>query len=400
MKWIAKPGLIIGLLLIGIIAFVVNKYGYLGQSWQNAPKSEKLVSIEPLALTTTDTNLDFLKLPPKFAINYYAENVPGARSIAVGGNNLVFIGSRPEGTVYALRDNDQDGRADIRYIVASGLNNPNGVAYRDGTLYVAEIGRLIKFTDIDSRYDDSPKYEIVSDALPDKTHHGWRYIKFGPDGRLYIGIGFPCNVCEDENTYGRISSIDITNPSASFETYATGIRNTVGFDWNPVDKTMWFTDNGRDNMGDDAPPDELNRAPVKGLHFGFPYCHGESIRDPEFGRSKDCTSYTRPAVELDPHVAALGILFYQGDMLPAEYKNQPLIAEHGSWNRTVPIGYRLMKVTVNGDDASEYQEFISGWLGGSGDASGRPVDIAELSDGSLLVTDDLQDAVYRITYNQ
>lgn len=369
-----------------ILAFIFNRYSYLVTSYRNWPNpstpASTSVSYPSSSSATSDPSLSFLNLPPGFAINYFAKDVPGARSLTSNTDgSVLYVGTRNPGVVYALEGN-------TRYTVASVLNSPNGVAYLDGDLYVAEINRIIKFPNIDQNYQNSPSYELVYAQLPTDTHHGWRYLAVGPDNRLYLGIGAPCNVCEVQDPYASIVSF---NPDGSdFRVEARGIRNTIGITWAP-DGQLWFTDNGRDGMGDDIPPDELNRLDNRGQDFGFPSCHG---------RVGDCTNTTPPVAELGPHVAALGLLFYQGEMFPAEYKNKIIIAEHGSWNRTDPIGYRLTTVDVSGSSASNYQPFVDGWLGQDGKALGRPVDLLELPDGSLLISDDLGGSIYRLTYTQ
>lgn len=304
---------------------------------------------------------------------------------------IIYVGTR-HNSLYALVDQNKDGISEKIVTISSSLDTPNGVAYKDGDLYVAEVSRIIRFKDIDNNFDQNPSYEVVYDQLPKDKHHGWKYIAFGPDGLLYIPIGAPCNVCEDRGIYSRILTLNIE--TSVVKTFATGIRNTVGFDWSPIDNTLYFTDNGRDLLGDDLPPDELNHAPSTGLDFGFPRCHGNNVLDPQFGTTDSCPTHTKPVIELGPHVAALGMKFYRGDMFPAEYNNQTLIAEHGSWNRRDPIGY---KVSLVNPDKRSYTDLVSGWLV-AGESWGRPVDILELPDGSVLISDDLNDAIYRLAY--
>ncbi|MDP8236775.1 MAG: sorbosone dehydrogenase family protein [Candidatus Erginobacter occultus] len=342
--------------------------------------------------------LETIDLPEGFTIELFAGDLPGARSLNQGEKGTVFVGTRDQGNVYALVDKDGDGRSDRTYLIAEGLNSPNGVAFRDGDLYVAEISRVLRFPGIESRLDNPPEAEIVNDSFPDDGRHGWKFIRFGPDGLLYVPVGAPCNVCDSSDA--RFASIMRMKPDGSdLEIFARGIRNTVGFDWHPETKVLWFTENGRDWMGDTRPPDELNRAPQKGLHFGFPYCHGNDIPDPLHGKEDSCGKYVPPARELGPHVAALGMPFYDGTMFPEEYRNQVFIAEHGSWNRTEPIGYRITLVRLKGKQAVSYEVFAEGWLR-DGDAWGRPVDVMVIADGSLLVSDDRAGAVYRISYRQ
>lgn len=275
---------------------------------------------------------------------------------------------------------------------------PNGVAFRDGALYVAEVNRVIRFDGIESRLADPGTPVVVNDGFPRDTHHGWKFIAFGPDGMLYIPVGAPCNVCERDDP--RYASILRMRPDGTgLAIFAQGVRNTVGFDWDPSTKELWFTDNGRDWMGDDLPPDELNHAPVPGLHFGFPYRHGKDLPDPEFGDKRDPGEFVPPARELGPHVASLGMRFYPGTMFPVKYRNQIFIAEHGSWNRSIPIGYRITLVTIREGKASDYEVFAEGWLTG-GEAWGRPVDLLVMKDGALLVSDDKAGAIYRISYRE
>ena len=333
-------------------------------------------------------------LPPGFDIAFYAREVPGARSLALSPSGVVYVGSR-EGLVHALVDLDHDFRAEKVHVVASGLEEPNGVAFRDGALYVAEVSRVLRYDDIERQLEKPPKPVVVYDRLPREHHHDWRYLRFGPDGWLWLGIGAPCNVCEVDDPYASIARL--STDGKRLEVFARGIRNTVGFDWQPGSGELWFTDNGRDWLGDDQPPDELDRAPRAGLHFGFPYCHGGDLADPEHGGRRPCRDFVAPAVKLGPHVAAIGMRFYRGKQFPGTYRGAIFIAEHGSWNRTQPIGYRVMVVDVKGERASHYRTFASGWLQGS-EAWGRPVDVLELPDGSLLLSDDHLGAVYRISY--
>ncbi len=336
-----------------------------------------------------------IKLPKGFKIELFASNVLNARSMTRSPSGILFVGTRRAGNVYAILDTNRDYRADRILTIATGLNMPNGVAFRDGSLYVAEVNRVIRFDSIETRLENPPKPVVVNDRFPDKRHHGWKFIRFGPDGKLYVPIGAPCNVCDRGDPFATITRM---NPDGTgFEIFARGVRNTVGFDWHPVTKELWFTDNGRDWLGDNLPPDELNHAPKPGMHFGFPYCHGKNIPDPKFGRAGKCQQTTPPAMELGPHVAALGMRFYTGDQFPPEYKHQIFIAEHGSWNRTLKIGYRVTLVRLKDNRAVSYETFARGWLQGQ-KAWGRPVDIEILPDGSMLVSDDFANAIYRISY--
>jgi glucose/arabinose dehydrogenase len=337
-------------------------------------------------------------LPPVFRISVFADNVEGARSMVLGSEGTLFIGTRGTGKVYAVVDTNKDYAQDKIITIASGLNSPNGVAFRNGSLYVAEISRVIRFDSIETKLYNPPQPVVVNDNFPSEEHHGWKFISFGPDNKLYVPVGAPCNVCFMEDI--RFSSIMRMDPDGgNLEVFAHGIRNTVGFAWHPLTEDLWFTDNGRDMLGDDIPPDELNYAPQKDLHFGFPFMHGNDIRDTEFGEGKDLSQYRKPAKELGPHVAALGMRFYTGSMFPPEYKNQIFIAEHGSWNRSSKIGYRVMLVRLNGNEAVSYEPFAEGWLNGEA-VSGRPVDVLVMPDGSLLISDDYTGIIYRVTYGE
>jgi glucose/arabinose dehydrogenase len=317
--------------------------------------------------------------------------------MALGAKGTIFVGSRSEGKVYAIVDRNGDYVADDVKIIATGLKMPNGVAFRNGSLYVAEVSRILRFDAIEDRLASPPKPVVVSAAFPDKMHHGWKFIRFGPDGRLYIPVGAPCNVCDEKDKrFASIMRMDVDG--RNLEVFASGVRNTVGFDWHPQTGELWFTDNGRDWLGDDLPPDELNRAPRAGLHFGFPYWHGRNIRDPKFGKGHRPEEFTLPELELGAHVAALGMSFYTGTMFPPAYRGQIFIAEHGSWNRSEPNGYRVSLVRLKGGRAVSYERFADGWLQ-NGNAWGRPVDVLVMPDGSLLVSDDKADAIYRIYYS-
>lgn len=347
---------------------------------------------------TTAAVLEGITLPPGFSIHLYADNVPGARSMTISPSGTLFVGTRREGKLYALIDSNHDFVADLRYTLAEGLNMPNGVAFRDGALYVAEINRILRFADIERQLQNPPVPEVISTAYPEDGHHGWKFIAFGPDGKLYVPVGAPCNVClPEQDIYASITRMNADGSGQ--EIVARGVRNTVGFDWHPDTGELWFTDNGRDWLGDNLPPDELNSAPTSGMHFGFPFCHGKGIVDPDYGGGKDCNDYTPPVQELGPHVAALGMRFYRGQQFPEGYRNGIFIAEHGSWNRKVAIGYRVMFVALKNDRPTSYEIFAEGWLR-DGIASGRPVDVEVLADGSLLVSDDKAGRIYRIAYHQ
>lgn len=336
--------------------------------------------------------LEDLELPPGFSIEVYAE-VPNARALALGDDGTLFVSNRRGSSVYAVV---ADGNTTRTIELLDGLNSPNGIAYFAGDLYVAEIDRVTRYSDIEANLEIVPEAEVLDIDLPSKRHHGWRYIGFGPDNKLYISIGAPCNIC-DEKGFAQIIRM---NPDGSDrEIFASGIRNSVGFTWDPESGDFWFTDNGRDMLGDDLPPDELNHVTEMGQHFGFPYCHAGELPDPKFGSDKECSDYRAPAQKLGPHVAALGLRFYSGEMFPAEYNGRIFIAEHGSWNRSKKIGYRIMMVTLEDGAPVAYRPFATGWLQNQS-VSGRPVDLLILEDGSMLVSDDHAGLVYRISYAQ
>ena len=320
--------------------------------------------------------------------------MPNAREMALATRGTLFVGSMEAGKVYAVTLKP-GGPATVTPI-AGGLNRPVGVAFRDGALYVSAINRILRFDDIESRLDKPPQPVVVTDKFPRDAHHGWKFIAFGPDGKLYVPIGAPCNICEpDPDRYAIIARL---NPDGSgFEVYARGLRNSVGFDWDPRTRELWFTNNGRDWLGDDLPPDTLNHAAKQGLNFGFPYCHAGTIADPELGKKHACKEFTPPAQNLGPHVASLGMRFYTGAQFPTAYRNQIFIAEHGSWNRSRKIGYRVTLVRVENNRAVGYEPFATGWLQGES-AWGRPADVLVMPDGSLLISDDLAGAIYRISY--
>ncbi len=337
-----------------------------------------------------------ITLPPGFSIGVYAADVPNARQMAAGPRGIVFVGSRSEGKVYAVVDADGDHRAEAVHVLAQGLTMPSGIAFREGNLYVAEVSRIVVLRDVARDLTRPPKVGVVSNAYPSDTHHGWKFIAFGPDGRLYVPVGAPCNVCTPPGPlHATITRLDLAGGAP--EVVARGVRNSVGFDFQPGTGELWFTDNGRDWLGDDQPPDELNRLTRQGEHFGFPYCHGADLPDPEFNAGRPCREFTPPARALGPHVAALGMRFYEGRMFPEAYRGGVFIAEHGSWNRSAPVGYRVTFVKIEGGRATSYEPFATGWLRG-GVAAGRPADVLVLADGSLLVSDDKAGRIYRITY--
>ena len=336
----------------------------------------------------TDVQLESLTLPQGFTVEVYADGLDHPRSMVMTPNGTLFVGTRADtmvlargtagpdaGKVYAVRYRAGERRAGEVITVTSGLRAPNGVAFRDGALYVAEINRVLRFDDIESRLDNPPAPVVVSDDFPEDWMHGWKYIAFGPDGKLYVPVGAPCNLCDRSEDEPKYASITRMNPDGSdLEVFASGIRNSVGFDWDPTTHDLWFTSNGRDMLGDTSPPDTLNHAPTQGMHFGFPCCHAGTISDPEFGDARPCDELSPPPQNLGPHVASLGMRFYTGDMFPDRYKNQIFIAEHGSWNRSPDAGhtgYRITVVHLENNRPVEYEVFAEGWLQSDNRAWGR-----------------------------
>ena len=354
-----------------------------------------------IADAKADVQLDKLKLPEGFSIDVWAAEVSNARSMAISETGILFVGNRQENNVYALIDENGDGRADSKYVLANDLRMPNGVAIKDGDLYVAEVSRILRFKDIENNLTN-PSYEVVYDGYPDEAHHGWKFIAFGPDGLLYVPVGAPCNICISEDPiFASITRLNVSKPGAKPEIYAHGIRNSVGMTWHPETKELWFTDNGRDMLGDDTPDCELNKATSLGQHFGYPYWHAGTIKDPEVGsEGKEAAFYTGPEAKLGAHTAPLGLRFYTGDQFPATYKNQLFIAKHGSWNRSKKSGYEVVLARLDSMGKVSSQEvMVSGWLDqATQEAWGRPVDVQQLPDGSLLISDDVANCIYRLSY--
>lgn len=354
---------------------------------------------KPETANQNTADLAKIKLPVGFHIEIFASNVKNARSLALAPSGTVFVGTREAGNVYAVTDANRDYKADQVIVLARGLDMPNGVAFRQGSLYVAEVDKIWRYDNIEKLLSSPNKPVLITDQYPNKSHHGWKFISFGPDGKLYVPVGAPCNICESaDEIFGTITRI---NPDGSGrEIVARGVRNTVGFTWSPKDQALWFTDNGGDNLGDDLPACEVNRAPQAGLHFGYPYCHQGDYPDPNLGKKHPCTSFTPPARKLGAHVAPLGIEFYTGVQFPPVYQGQLFVAEHGSWNRSKKIGYRVSVLKINDkQQVTSYEPFAYGWLQGERDW-GRPVDIEWLPDGSMLLSDDEADVIYRIYYRK
>lgn len=370
------------ILVIGSLLAVVFLTGFVLQKTKSKP--------------TVDLNK--ITLPEGFKIDIFAENVKNARTMVRSPKGTIFVGTRGEGKVYAIRDNDGDNKADEQFLIDKKLEMPNGVAFRNGALYVAEYNRILRYDNIEDNLANPPEPVVINDTYPSKKHHGWKYIEFGPDGKLYVPVGAPCNICESaDEIFNTITRIDPDGTNR--EIVHKGIRNTVGFTWHPQTKELWFTDNGRDWMGDDMPSCELNRATEDGMHFGYPYCHQGDTPDDKIEHNRTCDEFTAPIVKMGAHTAPLGLIFYTGNQFPSSYKNQLLIAEHGSWNRSSPVGYQLSMVNVDGG-ATKKEIFASGWLDDDGETWGRPVDLEPMPDGSVLVSDDFADVIYRISYGE
>jgi len=367
------------------------------------PSFLTFLALASASAAASDVQLDKLRVPAGFHVELVTDAVPNARQMALGryaeGRGMLYVGSRSAGRVYGV--SLEPGKPAVVHTIASGLTMPSGVAWRDGKLYVAAISTVLRFDGIDDRVEKPPNAAVVTDRLPGDSHHGWKFIAFGPDGKLYVPVGAPCNVCEPDERHGNIQRMNADG--SGLETVARGVRNSVGFDWNPADKTLWFTDNGRDMLGDDVPSDELDHVTHVGENFGFPYCHQGDVADPEFGARHACSEFTAPAARLGAHVAAIGMRFYSGTQFPVAYRGNAFIAEHGSWNRTRKSGYAVVRVPIDAaGQAGRPEPFVEGFLqvdaSGRESVWGRPADVLPLPDGSLLVSDDLAGAIYRIRY--
>ena len=358
----------------------------------------KLAPVAPPPIPTAADKLPDiagkLKLQKGFNIEVYASGVANARSMRQGDKGTIFVGSRLQDKVHAIVE--KGGKREVK-VIASGLHRPNGLAIKDGTLYIAELSKISKIEKIEDNLDNPPKPTMVYDNLPKDEPHGWKFIAIGPDNKLYIPVGAPCNICEPPDTHAQIRRINLDG--SGMEVVARGVRNTVGFDWHPVSKELYFTDNGRDWVAEDVPEDELNRVTKAGQHFGFPFCHQGDFLDPEFGWGKSCDSTEKPVMKTGPHSASLGMRFYTGGNFPAKYKNAIFFARHGSWNRTKKVGGDIVAVFLNKDGTVKSTEtFITGFLGPDNNYIGRPVDVLFTKDGSMLISDDFNGAVWRVTH--
>lgn len=355
-------------------------------------------------LLSSEVPLEKIMLPPGFSISIYAK-VPNARSMTLSPSGTLFVGTRqrnPEDAkVYMVKDQDKDGVAETITVLKKGLNVPNGVAFKNGNLYVAEIDKILVFEDVERPRKKDEEY--IQKVLPFKFsnifHHGWKFIRFAPNGELVVPVGAPCNICNRKD-FASIYSLNLKTFKKKL--IAQGVRNTVGFDFHPLTNNLWFTDNGRDMMGNDIPPDELNHLEKEGDHFGYPFCHGKSITDPKYNENGEikCRNFIPPKVEFPAHVASLGMRFYTGKLFPKRYHNQIFVAFHGSWNRTIPQGYRVQIVKLKGNKVISSKPFALGWLGKKGKKWGRPVDIEILKTGELLISDDYAGVIYKVSYSQ
>ena len=375
-------------------------------SWhQGKPPAQAESTLHPFAIEMTgkaakDLPVDKLKVPAGFKVEVWAEGLPGARSLAQGDKGTVFVGTRQLKDVYAVTE--RGGKREVKTVL-KGLDSPNGVVFNKGTLYVAERGRITRYDGIEDQLDNPPQPKVVIDGLdPNKAPgHFWKFLAMGPDGKLYFNIGAPGNIVMP--TYMEASVMRVDPNNGVLETVALGVRNTVGFDWHPKTKELWFGNHGRDWLGDDLPADTLHRVSRKGMHFGYPFCHQGDTPDPEFGKHRSCKEFDRPALKLGAHVAPIGMRFYTGKMFPAEYQNNIFIALRGSWNRTVHQGYNVTRIIVDEKGGAKMEPFLTGFLvdeKADPPMWGRPNDVMVMRDGSMLVSDDQNGIIYRVTYGK
>jgi glucose/arabinose dehydrogenase len=364
------------------------------------PENEGAMKLAPVAPPPIPTAadkvagvVDKLTLAKGFKLEVYASGIANARSLRIGDKGTVFVGSRLLDKVSAVVD--KGGKKEVK-VVASGLYRPNGLAFKDGTLYIAELSKISKIEKVEDNLDSPGKPVVIYDNLPKDEAHGWKFISIGPDNKLYVPVGQPCNNCLPPETHGQIRRINLDG--SGMEVIAKGVRNTVGFDWHPVSKELYFTDNGRDWASEDVPEDELNRITKVGEHFGSPYCYQGDFPDPEFGWGRSCSEFTPPVAKMGPHSASLGMRFYTGSMFPAKYKNAIFVARHGSWNRSKKFGGDIVAVHLNKDGTvKNIEPIVTGFIGPDNNYIGRPVDVQMMKDGSLLISDDFNGAIYRLS---
>ena len=348
----------------------------------------------PFATPVEKLQIGQLKMPKGFKLDVYISGIANARSLRIGDKGTVFVSNRQLDKVYAVVE--RNGKREAK-VIASGMDRPNGLAFHNGTLYIGEGTKISKLERIEDNLDNPGKPVVVYSDLPNHQSHGWKFIAIGPDNKLYINVGAPCNICEPPAENAQIRRINLDGSGA--EVFARGVRNSVGFDWHPITKDFYFTDNGRDWLSEDLPEDELNRVTKVGQHFGFPYCHQGNFTDRDVGWGRSCNEFTPPVALMGPHSAALGMRFYAGAMFPREYRNAIFIARHGSWNRTRKIGGDIVVAKLNVDGTVKSVEpFITGFLNNN-EYWGRPVDVHVMKDGSMLISDDFAGAIYRVTYS-
>jgi len=367
----------------------------LGRPDTEAAKKLAPIAPPPLPTAADKLPLDKLKLKSGFKIELYAAGVPNARTLRLGDKGTVFVSSRVQDKIHAIVE--KDGKREIK-VIASGLHRPNGIALHKGTLYIAELYQISKIDNIEANLDNPPKPTLILGDLPKDEAHGWKYLTVGPDEKLYFQIGAPCNICMPSERHAKIYRVGLDGKG--LEVYATGIRQIVGMDWHPTLKQLYFSENARDWMSEDMPEDKLNRVTNPGKdNFGFPYCHQGNFTDPEFGWGHSCSEFTKPLVLLGPHAAALGLKFYTGNGFGSEYRNAIFLARHGSWNRSVKFGGDVVAVKLNGNGTvRSIEPFITGFIQNN-NYVGRPVDLLPMKDGSMLVSDDYNGAIYRVTRN-
>jgi glucose/arabinose dehydrogenase len=361
----------------------------------NAEVAAKLRGVQAPPFPTPADKLPVaqLKVPKGFKVEVYTSGIANARSLRLGDKGTVFVSNRVLDKVYAVVD--RNGKREVK-VLASGLDRPNGLAFRNGALYIGEGTKISKLENIEDNLDNPPKPVVIYSDLPNHQSHGWKFIAIGPDNKLYINVGAPCNICIPPEENAQIRRINLDGSGA--EAFVRGVRNSVGFDWHPVTKEFYFTDNGRDWLSEDLPEDELNRVTKAGQHFGFPYCHQGNFTDREVGWGRSCDEFVKPVALLGPHSAALGMRFYTGRMFPAAYQGAIFIARHGSWNKTKKIGGDVVVAKLNKDGTvKSIEPFLTGFLQNN-EYSGRPVDVQFMKDGSLLISDDYAGAVYRVSY--
>jgi glucose/arabinose dehydrogenase len=399
----SAPLVLIALLLVAGAIDVAAQAPAPAPTWkQGQPETLKDSALAPVPqppapLAAEKIAVNKIKVPQGFKVELYASGMSNARAMARGSKGTLFVSSRVPGVdnVYAVVD--KGGKREVK-VIAKGLDMPNGVAFRDGALYVAAQNRILRYDGIEDKLDNPPAPVVVIDSLPKHGPHGWKYLAFGPDGKLYFNIGAPCNICLPPETNANISRINADG--TGFEYVARGVRNSVGFDWHPVTKELYFTNHGRDWMGEDVPNDTLHQVSGRNVpHFGYPFCHQGDVLDPDFGKGRACSEFNNPLLKLGPHIAPIGTMFYTGSMFPAEYKNRLFIVQRGSWNRTEKLGYGITTVTLAMGQPPKQEGFASGWLENN-QPWGRPAYLYQMPDGSLLVSDDFVGAIYRISYSR